>query len=689
MPANGAVETDSMLDTTAVCMIGDFETPANSGSTEASYTGPLWICKEVHWKLGRKPSFAMVEIPLASAVDETVPSVTLVDGPVKSIARGDYGRVLTMYSGFDVSKFAGTVVNVAQALKPDTALVYMEDHRYILEGFPIVGAFWISGTTAIKYRQGHGCRMNPKGQPNCTKGPNGEPVFCQPNWGLAQGESPGTTLTSGKACYWSVSLALDYFRRASISESAGGFATTDTDLFGFYSRLPDVIVWAAGVATACDSTGAGERKIKDKDWNGMKLNHILQDIAEMAGPYALYMRPMQSLFKNELMIVRTQYLSGGITIGRGTAGHASAVLNQNVISDGIFEEDIGELFTRVAIAGELVYIERRISTYTSTQLVTGWSSSDQTAALALMDAGIPAQSITGKTEDCFKAVFNQYKRVFAAYHIDEEFDPTASTTQSAFPRCNTPRVPLTTLLSNYLENASGTGSLDKLSDRVPVFFEVSADGSAWELCTEHDGFSVDREDGTIWLKGLRKSSGGAGTTINGSLLGAPLTCTPRYVRCTLAIPCDHQLVDWAKLKSESGNSAAPGAGVVDMADDAGKLSSHLSRLYYGDSEDLLQLAIKQASYPLPEKAGGSSETATLRDDTELLRAQVKRRLMDLGRVRRTGRLVFNHIEDGIHPGDMIQDITNVGTGGGYFVGACVHEVVHKCGGANHSELILG
>lgn len=689
MPSDGSITTSGLFNSAGITMLPEFETLATSEGGEGSYTGPLWQVQELHLKFGRKPSYAIVYIPLAAVSDETAPTVAAVaSSPINGIKHGDFCKVVGQFTGLTGNLFSGSVMNISYNIRPDTACIMIQDHRWLLEGLWVVGQFHIDGTTSEKFLDGERCHMNPGGEPNCTKGSAGQPVFCPRNWGLAVGEAVPETLTSGKATYWTVTLALAYMQWV----FANSAAASGLSAFPWFSQIPSCINWEAGYISGVVDSNAGERKSREMDWDGQRLLDVLSDLAEMAGHYALYMKPTSD-FQQTLMIVKTQYDSSGPATAittRATGGDASVTFSQPVAIEGSVEEDATELYTKVVVAGDLVYIERRLEEYGALGLIPAWSAQDFTDWKALINAGISTASpaITAKTRKAFDAACLKYPRVLQTWRIDPAFNFQASTSQSGFPLSNrSDRIPLPHLLTSYTEDPNPTTASGKTFVKVDIKLEIK-NGSDYIFFQDPEGLRMDL-DGTIWAPGLIFPSG-LNSTTNSSWEGTistPNSITARTIRATFAIPCDHRLTSAVKINSDPTLSMQN----VVQTDDSEKISSHLSRMFYADAAELHKLLIRQDAYPLPETLNGTAKSDTLRDDSDLIEAHAKRRLADLGRVRRTGRLLYPHIYPVAEPGHMVMELKGVGGSGGSFpLRACCTEVVFRANGkTNTTELIFG
>ncbi len=696
MPSNGQIVTSGLIDTSAITLTPVFAQPTtSSGQSGGEYSTPKAEAKLVHLRVGREPSYANCFIPLKS-IDDSAPSIAGVNSsPLKGIKKGSDARIVAQYNGKPVTLLVGVVTNVNQNLKPDTGLVVISDHRYLLQGKRVVGRFDISGSanTGLSYRQGERAHMNKDG-PNCTIGPFGA-CFCPVNMGLAAGEEPPAVLTVGKASYWTIPYALEYVHFA---YAPGGGSAGYTTYFPWYTTVDGRITWPESYASAITNVQDGTSsvvKAREMDITGMRIDVAISYLIEMSGHYGLYFSPAASGYTSTLEIVPTRYDStvSGITINRASGNDG---LNSNVIISGGINEDITDLFTLMVVSGDMVYIERRMDSY-SIGLEPAWSQtgpgSDQDNLMNYIMA--PTSGIIPNSIDALRAGFAIWDKVFVAYRMKSDYDFQAGTSQSAFPRAQVFRPPLPHLLSSYLEGLT-SNQKDTVNALWPVRFELSTDGMAWFLADEHDGFRID-EDGTFWIPGLRKLAqiSFLGNTWVGNINPVPGTPTKptlarAYIRATLVVPCDHRLTGSLKLACDQ----TANVNVLPAGDDSAEIDPNLSRMFAADAAALYAYSERYQSWAPPETIktpGQAAKTGVLRDDTSYITQQLKKRLNDIGRINRSARLLAPHLQAGLNPGDMVADLNNTGDGSSFPIRACCHEVIFTCdgNGKNSTERILG
>jgi len=665
-----------------------------SGATiTTNFSGPYWSCNEVRLKAGRAPSYAIAHIPLKST-DETSPQIAGVrGGPLDGIKSGTPAAVYDVFTGNENLVMTGVVMNVRQDLKEDAASVVIMDHRVLLAGLKMAGQFHISGTSGVSYRQGLRCLMNEDGMPNCSGYEDGSglliPVFCPINYGLTAIAEPGE-LQVGKASYWTPSLALQYIRWFSTSLTAQSLRTDSTNAngdypFAFLSGADSSIVWPPTyheVTTGLNDVSASSvRKAREIDLEGRSVLDAISECAEMAGKFALHIRPTAD-YKGTIEIVPTRYSGGGDSIARATAGNANPVLNNCVFAAGTIEEDATDLFTMVAVTGERVFIERRFDTV-SGSLSWAYTAADLSSWKTLQNGATPLTRLTR-----FEEANATYNKVFAALRVTTTNDYQAGTSEEGLPLANIGKPPLPSLLSSFLEGVENSATLmDRMNTPYAIRFEYSEDsGATWKMAEEQDGLSINPQDGTIWITGLRsigRTFKSSGTTLN-EKLSAVSSATPVDIRATLAMPTDHRLTAARKLTTDPTINVLPS---TDTQDDNDRIEPGFSRLYYIDADRLYAKHIRYDAYPVPQSAGGSVQSAPIRDDSSVahdyIGAHAQRKISELGRLKKTARIIYPLLYSLWRPGMAIKELLNIGAAGTVTstvpVRAVCNEIVFKCG----------
>lgn len=701
MPATGKVISTTALDSTATRLVPFFN----------GISGLHWNCSEVMLRAGKTPSSAICRIPLSAAIDETAPSVAMVrSGPHDNIKTGTPTSLYGYFGGTPVLLMNGLVVNLRHDLNADTLVAEVLDDRYLLEGLTFRGSFWIKPSDAgATYRQGWHAHFNQRGAPNMTysalgSGPgNYFPVFCPPYYGLAPDEEvPGSSDTgvqSGtKASYWRLEDIFTYARF--VFSSA---VSSLVDDFPGYAFLPDRIIWptalssgisaddfTAGNAASVGRTAKGPEMV----FEGLSLLAALTELCNRAGNYALDMLPMQE-GQSQLAIVKTRYAGQGITLNRPTTGAASEALQSfNIVTSGGYEESIRNTYTKVSIGGALVYIEKRLaSTGTTGQygLKPAWSADLQSELKAEIEAdlngGDPAYA-TAKL--AFEGLLQKpkYYKICAAWRIAPDYDYQSGTSETGYPIAEIGRPILPAQLTSYLEGLAGsTSNTDRYSTRCPLYVEYSLDATtdtdgSWTLATEHVPQAIDA-DGTIWITALRSLAQSYEITQSGSSPNISVTINVARIRMNVAIPADHRLEKTYSMPQDTSG----GQTLTADFPDAERIDSALSRNYSAAAEQLYRYELRTSgSYPTPATRDGEAPGAkVLADDTAYLNALVARRLLDLGRVQREGRLIMPHHVFSLRPGAQIKSVQN-SSGGDFPIRGIVDAVRYESGDVNLTEL---
>lgn len=674
MPANAIVSNSSSIDLAAVSII----------AVIGEKLGPHWIAEQVRIQDGASPSYALAKIPMKQ-LTESAPAIAAVSGsPFESIKQGMSAYVYAVSDTAQATIFDGIVTSVSQSWSAgeDHLVVKIEDDRERMRKWPIIGSFWFNGAGAyvnsLAYRQGWKFRTNPGGNPNCiwrsiAGYDERVPVMCTPWYGVDVNDDPplDTDQDTGAACYWTSRSVLQYFRFI-VSDVAKDLAVASG--FTSYPIWPTAkLIWPVGFEQGVDMVGiesqtGKERKADDHTYERESMLGAVQRVLEMAGPYSLFVSPeppedAEGEYATTLQVIRTRYDGDGIVLMRPTSGAAATSLAKpRVVLAGSINESSANLYTRFIAAGDLVFIERRVSTDASDAgtLRQAWDSDAEEDFRAYIETRLNA----GDTlSDAKEKAIREYPNVGAAYRLDHVFDFQANTSQSTRGIAELPRPILSTVLSNYFEGQATTLAADaKRRYRRPVLFEyqgASADPDVdpWILGAFNDGLSLDA-DGTIWLPGLRSD----GTTIVVTSTGTAPTITAelevRKLRATVAIPCDHRLSVARKLASEDGDMQV----AAQPSRDEHRIEAGLNfTIYEGQGDGDYALEERREAWPVPATVDGSTvKSDVIRDDSALLANHVERRASDFSRLERSGELILDNLMTTLRPGTQIKALDNNG-----------------------------
>jgi hypothetical protein len=470
------------------------------------------------------------------------------------------------------------------------------------------------------------------------------------------------------------------------------FATYVKTKFPWYAAVPSSISWPTGADSALEQELGTNTTAKSAMgiFEGMNLWETLVRACEMCGPFTPYLGGEITInadksvdFKNQIAFMRKRYNGVGITVSRPSSGNAADTLKQaKTLTDGYLSERGNNLYTRIASAGEIVYIQRRIDSDTGASLEAAWTAADQTTAQNLYRTRRNA----GDDKATAKAkVWRNHPNVFSAFRIVPSFDYYAGTSESSFPRAVVPRIPLPELLTSYLEGTATTLQ-EKSQFKRPVLLEHKKAG-VWTLADWNDGFRIEREFGYMTFDGMRERGETFDITGSDTIGGNTAVFTARPLRLTVAIPCDHRLLASYKLASDPTENVAS-IPPDPNSDDADRLDPSLSRLLYADTPGLCALEIIKTSYTIPEAAGGTQDTDNNvhRDDSAQATNHALNRLNEVGRIERGGALVEKWLRFAWRPGISIRSLGN--TSGSDFPIKCVVQEVNFSGVENTVEIIL-
>ena len=690
MPANGTMTDSTGVDVTAANM-RPFFAQASEGTGVSFLGGSRWTVDRVVLQAGLQPSYANVRIPMAAVNDETCPAITgVTTSPLMGIKIGTPCEIRGVIGGSETILMAGRVTEIIANIDSDQALLIVQDERWILSGLPIVGSFWASDSAtpaATAYRQGVPWEPNKGGRPNARwVGELGEfyPMMCPTDYGITNGgtvpESADVVSGANQAVFWTPWMYLRYLRMAFASSVVTSYVATK---FPWYLALPSSINWPSGADSALQSETATALTAKGQPavFEGFNLWSALVRACEMCGPFTPYLGGEITInadksvsFQNTISFLRKRFNGeGAITIRRPSAGNAATVLAATkTIMGGQLVERGENLYTRAAVAGNTVYIQRRLNSVDPSGFAAAWTSTDQTAYQTLYRTRRDA----GDSKADARAKCNRtYPNVFARYRILGSFDFQSGTSESAFPRAEVPRVPLAELLTSYLEGTATTLQ-EKSQFRRPALFEYRS-GGTYKMGDWNDGYSIDREHGYITLDGLREQERTFTITGTDSVGSNSAVFAANGIRVTLAIPCDHRLVTGYKLAVDTGSNI-PSVPPDQNSDDNDRIDESLQRLLYADADRLYCLeVISSESYAVSESAGGTGDTQnnSHRDDSAELANHTINRLSEVGRLDRGGTLKEKWLRFAWRPGMQVREMQN-SSGAGFPIKAVVQSVTY-------------
>ncbi|MCZ7646936.1 MAG: hypothetical protein M5U26_16880 [Planctomycetota bacterium] len=692
MPASAVVKLPTGADFRAAVYGVSFAGSADpEGGARRAPGSRFAFASEVLLQSGARPSHALVELPLG-AWSERAPRVAAAEGgPLAGVKLGTRAKAHVLSGKRAYTLLVGSVAAIQHDLGADAATLTVLDDRWLLEGVPVAGQFIRDPARELTlYRERGPCRFNPDGRPNCLDTAAG-PLFAPyPGYGRADGDAePAPGAATAAARPWRHADIAEYLAATLASEAYAAetaafphFARADASrvlvpaglglaLLGDAEHEPEDARGAGGF-TAADREGAG--RAPDLTLEGLDLLAALNRVVESAGAYALWCAPLEDSWRSVLRIVPARHLdgAGGTALARPAGGALGAHGGALGARAGTLEEDGTELYTRVVVAGDAAELERRLAFEPEGGggLAAAWSAEDEEAFRAYVR---DHPEHPGSAEAFLEAAW-RYPRVFAAYHVDAEFDWLEGTKYAGFPRA-TPHPPiLPRLLSEFTEEIEG--QIRRVFPAATTV-ELADDEGEFRARTQLDGLEVD-DDGTLWLPGLREAglSDPQSGTWKGDLADAG-TLEARALRVTLALRLD------ARLTAALGlHGSGEGAG-ADPNAEAGALAEGLARTYRVDAEGAYREHLRRESWPVPESVEGAeaapdraAEGAELRGDGARARAHAQRRLAEVARARRSGRLIFPAPALWT-PGTAIEELVNAGGTGRYPVRGVVARVRHS------------
>lgn len=641
-------------------------------------TGPVWDAQVVNVRLGNKPSELTAVIPLPLNTAATL----------REFTKGSIVEVVSTSELFDSGVesqrlFTGFLTAQPRNLTMGTVEIVAQDARWLMDGAIAIGQWFVDLAGEKKFRQSVDCVMNPDGAPNCTLN-GGEPYFCSPYMGL--GNNQGPEVAHGKAGFWTVNLAAQYFRNVFTSSDFQAAAQTCgvnglVSIYGGQLDWPDTI---ANALTISGSTDGSNPLARGVNWQGKSALTIMSILCEQAGPFALYVAMDSAI--GQLRVVPSRYGAAfygssppaTVQIPYQTAGK---VVKQLAVIGGSTNSDAANAFTVAGVEGDPIEIERRTYSEDQTQLIPAWTATEEANYKAFLKAQVPIDTSDHSLPfgaSAFAAANAKWPTVYAAYVVNPYWAFEAETdlpVQSSIYRA----------FASRLRSSAQNTLTDLPNPEVPysVYFETTdpdAGSPSWQLWEFNVGFTVD-EFNRIWLTGPRGDGSNSGAfnantwqgTVNvddtvaniGTQIDA-IKAVP--IRATVVLQTD-QKVSAFYTRGNDGTKAdvysAPGS-----AFDSTQWASGIGRLKMASRPGAYIKQRRQNSYPVP--FAEMAANGDLINETERCRNDARALLADAGRMNRTATLIVNTITSVFPPGTNINALPTAG--GNIPVTACVHEV---------------
>lgn len=652
----------------------------------AGVTGPKWQCPTVNIRSGDKPSEAAIHIQLTDADGEKNPVVNCPEFPKGS-------RVFVQTKSFGNSGaiiFSGYVVLQSREISGGMVRITALDARWLMSGITLTGCFAWSGlageSSEIVYRAAQPLICNPGGKPNCTM-VDSKPVFCEPNLGLGNNETP--IVKNGKAGFWTPALLASYFRYVVLDPTA---KTKMNDAGVYMPQLnPQQINWPetafSGINATVDRAFTSERS-----YEGLTLTAALSKICEESGFFGLMIQPASAQGEaDQLRVVSTRF--NALAPGAGGGYHIDLnVRDFGPIGSGIFvnggsiQNSAINASTCAMVNGSPIEIERRTfdTSDFSTKLIPAWTPQEelgwrnfvkgQLRENPLLPAPVPAQD-PGRV---LAAAWAKYPYVFAAFKIDPAWDFTDGVLTT--PLAKIFRAPANRLRSQLAPVT------DEPTQPVEVQFETAdpnldPGNRVWRTLLQNTGFRVD-DSNVIWFDGLRGDSQPAGNyeanswqgtidydSTNQAATNATVDAVVAVpIRATFVIKADERLQKTVSIGDGTGSPIYIPPGVEN---NTGGWQPGVARMAYLSNEKYSKQVAKD-SYPEPESTGGTVVNADLINNAAQVRNNVEAMADDAFRFGRTANLDIPEIIASIQPGQQIGDL--VGATGRIPVRGVVHEV---------------
>jgi len=158
---------------------------------------------------------------------------------------------------------------------------------------------------------------------------------------------------------------------------------------------------------------------KPVNYDGKNIADALSDLARHAGPYDISMEYGGE--KPTLSVVRTKYKYGdsAITINRADTDHNIA--DPKIVVAGDLSEDVDQFYSKVTMAGALVFVERRVSSVSSSGLIPAWSEETSGSGVAFVNDRLSSGDTLA---DAMAKAFSRFPDWYGAWRLNPDFDFT-------------------------------------------------------------------------------------------------------------------------------------------------------------------------------------------------------------------------------------------------------------------------
>lgn len=711
MPANAAFQGIGNIDGITERLVPFFDT-ANGG-----LTFPYATCKELLLNKGSTPSLAVCSVPLLG-VDEKAGQVAFTDN-VKALKGSRCTVKRFTGNGLSNDVFVGTIRDAIHSKENESEglVIQAVSDVFLLQGIYIIGRYQIhdinktsDGGFPFTYLQGKRAIFNEGGLPNKIMSVDSFPVFCEPEFGLVDGDQPEKLGDSrNKASYWTLGDMIQYLQTF--------YGTTDfqnmtsawpwmklnyidktkidwNENFGSNIDADSVAQFNQAGAQGNASKGQG-RKGRQIDLEGVNIADALDLILGAAGGWSWSMR-LSANGKSEMFCLPTRYTGNGVTLSKASSGRAQDVLAGAIVTGGVYSESIANWASHSVVAGDNAYIENRLDTFhTTVQFEKAWTTEAEVAARKYLKAFPAAQGLT-------EAWIN-YRDVYALYQINKNYDFQDGTLYETFPRAKLSRA-----IAYALKSFRGgtDGSVDYKVSQYPITFESSDDGIHWVTLDLNDGLEV-YDNGTFRIPGLRDNYPNPETwkwtstpfmDLDGD---GQVDITERYIRATVAIPCDHRVTACASLNIAGINNVGAQTDIINTvindSPDIDKIDPSFTRLHYIDAGNLYKMDLRKGAFGVPQSAQGTqlddkvggidingSLNFTVRSDAAQQLAHARKDLLDKGKLDKSGSYfrLDGYLLPEFSVGTQIEALVDLGDGSKFNVRGVVGQCAMNADGNN-------
>lgn len=488
---SAVVDVETSKDKVARSLVATYYNapPSSSGNTYQQ-TMPGRFVAQCVCVSGSAPSYALQGTPSAQAFgagswDQNMGNALRKAGAAGKVLGFSRGSVGYVESGRRKVLLNGWVVYHTHFIGDDSVVTAIFDDRSIFPFYLVFGrmvyepdANGDSSSGGRHYFQTNSndeCIFNKIGQSDCLDSPWGPRFAPGHRYGhTASGDTdasdePAPGYATTKTRKWRVSDILRYLRDLFFNIANRPPLMQD---YGLMDLPQTYLSWPEGFGSNIKEN----RTPRDMNLQGMSLGLALQTVIRYAGPYDLYLRPLDDI-KSEMVVIdfAPKENSGYVLYdAKSYVGNdvGEALSNPAVVRDGFVKEMfLGTPPGGVALIGDSPAVEVMASTTTGddTTLAYGLKVGFKANEIALFKA---VMARVGKNSVGFDEATKQFPSVFSWYKLNANVNPFQGGKWANFPNPGSLRMK-THQLTAY--NANAVNPLGLVPREIVVEYKLADD----------------------------------------------------------------------------------------------------------------------------------------------------------------------------------------------------------------------